>query len=96
MKTISFALVSAGLLALTACGGGTKGNSSTNTTNSLASDPLANSSTGFESELGGNGLGTSNGTLGTTNSTGTGTGTNLSGNVSTTTTTTNTSTTNSH
>ncbi|HEY0116726.1 MAG TPA: hypothetical protein VGB54_13510 [Allosphingosinicella sp.] len=93
MKTISFALVSAGLLALTACGGGTKGNSSTNTTNSLASDPLANSST-YETELGGNGLGTSNGTLGTTNSTGT--GTNLSGNVSTTTTTTNTSTTNSH
>lgn len=36
MKTISIALVSAGLLALTACGGGGKGNTTTNAANGTA------------------------------------------------------------
>jgi hypothetical protein len=91
MKTISFALVSAGLLALTACGGGNK-STNTSTSNSLASDPLANSST-LETDYGSNGLGTTN-SLDTNLTTTTNSSSSL-GNGSSTTTNTTTTTTNS-
>jgi hypothetical protein len=98
MKTISFALVSASLLALTACGGGNK-STNTSTTNSTTVDPLANSGAGLETNLGTTeSLGATNSTLGTTgtnssitSNTSTGTG-NGSISTSTNTTTTNTTT----
>lgn len=57
MKTISFALVSAGLLALTACGGGNKANNSTTTTNTTGTTEIGNTSTLPPADLG-----TTNGT----------------------------------
>jgi hypothetical protein len=45
MKTISFALVSAGLLALTACGGGNKANNSTTATNTAGTTEIGSEAT---------------------------------------------------
>ncbi len=80
MKTISIALVSAGLLALTACGGGTKSGNNLTATNSLDSvSDIGNTSALPPPPAD---LGPTNATLGSGNLSGSATLGNTTGNLS--------------